>query len=356
MTLVRLALRIDQVVTKSKISVRPKNTVFVLGFPRSGTTWISNLINAHPDVIYRHELFGRFHARFGSRLFSSLKHDNGLNEQDFEDALRLAVSAIPGTDRPPFFRKSYTRLSLPQLRKALWLLGRSSSSLANVYSYLYTPRSIGSASLVIKETRSSVNLESMLNGMRADKILVLIRHPYSVVASHIAGMNAGVMSGHDQERRAEWYAHRKEAPYLQERGIGETEISEMTEVEFLAVNWLLQNRDYLEIADRGQDTIVLAYENFLKDPSNQTVRLMQFLGLEVTEQVKDFVVDSTGDKDVSVLTKDASNSFYSVYRDKSFDPQKWRNVLDEEAISLIDSHCELFLQNLALFDKEDFAT
>ena len=237
----------------------------------------------------------------------------------------------------------------------MWLLGSSVSSLARVYSYLHTPRSIGHACLVIKETRSSVNLESIVNGMRAEKVLILIRHPYSVIASHVAGSNAGVMSGYGQEQRAEWYKNRQGAQYLQDNGIGKNDIEEMPEIEFQAINWLLQNLDYLDIAKQRENTVVLAYEDFLKDPSGQTARLMSFLELDPTEQVEKFIAESTVDTNVSVLKKDASNSFYSVYRDKSFNPEKWKKILSAEDLTVIDRHCQSLLQNIALFDQKDYA-
>lgn len=30
-------------------------TIFILGVPRSGTSWIGKMFDAHPDVLYRHE-------------------------------------------------------------------------------------------------------------------------------------------------------------------------------------------------------------------------------------------------------------------------------------------------------------
>jgi hypothetical protein len=33
----------------------PENSVIILGLPRSGTTWISKILDSHPAVVYRHE-------------------------------------------------------------------------------------------------------------------------------------------------------------------------------------------------------------------------------------------------------------------------------------------------------------
>lgn len=335
-------------------NLRPENIVFLLGFPRSGTTWVSNLINAHPDVLYRHELVGRAYERFGKRLFNSLKFENGLSDADFDLALRVAIGAHPDTDRPPFFKKSYVTANLLGIRKSLWVLAHSNEQFAKLYAYLYTPRNYEDTHLVIKETRSSANLQSIIYGMRSDKTIILIRHPYSVVASHVSGREAGVMVGFGKERRAEWFAHHEGAPHLNANGIAKEDILNMPDVEFLAINWLLQNLDYLRIKDQQRGAVVLAYEDFLKDPFDQTERLMRFLGIGWTNQVEEFIRASTVETNVSLFKKDASNDYFSVFRGTKFDPKKWKMVLKSDELSLIDKHCETFITELNLFDLADF--
>src|ERR1700720_492353 len=37
------------------IDLSGENVVFVLGAPRSGTTWLAKIFDSHPGVVYRHE-------------------------------------------------------------------------------------------------------------------------------------------------------------------------------------------------------------------------------------------------------------------------------------------------------------
>src|SRR5689334_11095526 len=62
---------------------------FVLGVPKSGTTWLQHLLNAHPNISCRGE--GKFHA-YGSAL-------RKLNNE-FNKVLEKGRSSI-GVDFPP---------------------------------------------------------------------------------------------------------------------------------------------------------------------------------------------------------------------------------------------------------------
>ena len=87
-----------------------------MGFPRSGTTWFSNLINSSESVIYRHELIGRNHGMMGDRVFSKLKYANGLSSSDYEVVENVIKKAHVETDKPPFFKKKYGLRKFPKIQ------------------------------------------------------------------------------------------------------------------------------------------------------------------------------------------------------------------------------------------------
>ena len=67
--------------------------ILVAGFPRSGTTWFSNLFNSHPDVVYRHEFIGRCYDKIPEKIFSSLKYDNGLTDSAYQELIDIIAAA-----------------------------------------------------------------------------------------------------------------------------------------------------------------------------------------------------------------------------------------------------------------------
>jgi hypothetical protein len=190
-------------------------------------------------------------------------------------------------------------------------------------------------------------------GLRADKIVILVRHPYSVIASRLSGKSAGVMGGDRPERRAEWYAHYRDSDYVRTKKITLEAVRKMPFVEFLAISWLLQNLDYMRMA-AGRGATIFGYEKFLSDPGAETRKLYELLDLEITQQVRDFLLESTSSSEVSLFRRDASNEFYSVFRGKSFDPKKWKKTLSIDDARLIDKHCGEFVAELGIFDLSNF--
>jgi hypothetical protein len=80
-----------------------RKIIFIAGFPRSGTTWFSNLLNAHPDIYYRHEIIGRNFRIFSEKIFLALKNNNGQSDEQYTTLIEKISEAHVDTDVPPFF-------------------------------------------------------------------------------------------------------------------------------------------------------------------------------------------------------------------------------------------------------------
>lgn len=323
-----------------------RQLIFVIGFPRSGTTWFSNLLNSHPDTVYRHEVFGRQFSEFGDQLFRRLKFDHGLSDADYAEAVRIVLKANTETDKPPFFPKRFRSMRSAGVQQFAWLASRALPILAPLYGQLYTPRG-RRVTLVVKETRSSVNLGSIIAGARADKLVVLIRHPYGVIASHMRGIQAGLMSRSSADYRRVWFKHNEIAAYVTEAALGEREVVGMEEPEFLAVAWRVQNEDYLRIHSTHSASQIVVYDTFLEDTERNADRMLKSLDLELNDQVRDFIRQSREAKERGWISKDASSEFFSVYRGKT--PQSsWREVLRPEDLRAIDGRTGPLVQQFGL--------
>jgi len=312
------------------------NTIFILGYPRSGTTWFANLFNSHPDVAYRHEVIGRCYSYFSEQLFYKLKHDDGLADQDYETALDIILSPNVESDRAPFFHKNHLMLKSIRLHYLFWIAAKTLHPLGSIYKHLFYPRADNLA-LVIKETRSTVNMDSILSGLRADKVVILFRHPCGALASSLRGIESGKMTTSTAEMRRCWYTENIHKPYLRGLGIDEQQILELPRHKYLSILWAQQNEDYLAFTSTHYDKLFISYESFMKDKESNITSLFSMLGLDYDPMVEDFIRSTSGSSEARTVMKDSSSNYYSVYRDEKFDPDKWRHELSAEHISDIEN-------------------
>ena len=290
------------------------NPIFLLGFPRSGTTWFGKFLDAHPDVLYRHEPFGRHHAQF--TCYESLKQTGIISEDQRSMTLDILRAESPAYTKPPFFRKSFRGGCLAQ--KAAWTLARSVPAMRSTYQSMFAAR--GAACLVIKETRSEVGLANIINGIRADRLLFLIRDPRAAIASYITGIRSGLIQPVDAAMRREWTEYHPQYKHSQ------NEILRMSEAEYLALTWRAQNEEYMRMADTHPCSLIVGYENFALGGRESARIVLRFMGLKPHRQVDQFLLGS--DK--------GSKRYYSVF--KGFDPDQWKSVLSKEDVRLVDRH------------------
>jgi hypothetical protein len=311
------------------------NTIFILGYPRSGTTWFANLFNSHPDVAYRHEVIGRCYSYFPAQLFHDLKHNNGLVDKDYEKALDIILSPNVESDRAPFFHKNHLRIESIRLHYLFWIAAKTLKPLGFIYKYFFYPDKRGLA-LVIKETRSTVNMDSMLTGLRADKVVILFRHPCGALASSLRGIETGKMTNSTEDMRRCWYQENIHKSYLKGLDISEDDIAGLPEHRYLAILWAQQNEDYLEFSSAEYEKLFISYEAFMHDKERKIRSLFTSLSLDYDPRVEDFIRSTSGSSDSRPVMKDSSSNFYSVYRDQKFDPEKWKKDLPADQISDIE--------------------
>lgn len=313
------------------------NTVFILGYPRSGTTWFANLFNSHPDVAYRHEVIGRCYQHFPEELFHKLKHNNGLTDEEYEKVINIILSPNVESDRAPFFHKNHLKFKSAKFHYIFWLACRALKVLNPLYNFLFFPKKEG-LTLVVKETRSTVNMDSMLKGIRADKIIILFRHPCGAIASSLTGIETGKMSKSTNSMRDCWFNENKHKPYIKALNFSTSDIHSLPEHEYLAILWRQQNDDYLEFSSAKYKKIFINYENFMINQEEKTKDLFKQLSINYDAIVEQFMKITSGKGSSKPILKDSSSEFYSVYRNGQFDPDKWKQSLSQEQLAHIEKH------------------
>jgi len=290
-------------------------------------------------VIYRHELIGRNYSKFGEDVFHSLKYNNGLTDQQYLSAMGVILDADVNTDKPPFFKKDMGLSHIPKLHHAMWLCAKLVPVFRPVYSKLFrVPSGREDFKVLLKETRSTTDMKSILTGLRVKNKLFLVRAPQGCIASHVSGINKGEMERPNKQAIKKWFAINSENEYIRTLNITPAYFESITTVEFLAISWRLYHLELFEIISVFPDSIVCFYEDFVETPVDETKKLFKKIKLAYSASVEKFILQSSGNQTNQAIFKDSNSDFYSVYRSSSFKVDSWRDSLTSDEIELINLH------------------
>lgn len=244
--------------------------VAIHGVPRSGTTWLGEIFNSSPRVIYKYQ------PLFSYAFKDFLGPDSARQEIDaFFEALRTSEDAF--LDRTE---------------------ERARGMLATFTKEEPTH-------VVYKEVRYHHILHNLLRRAPDVRLVACVRNPLSVINSWLRA---------PREFRSDlgWQAHEewREAP---KKNLDRPE-------EFNGYErWKEATRIFLDLGHRYPERVrVVEYRELLADPEREVARLFGFCSLPVGEQTRVFL-----DRSTSESHPDA----YSVFRAGQSD-EKWQAELD----------------------------
>ncbi|MBL0126370.1 MAG: sulfotransferase domain-containing protein [Flavobacteriales bacterium] len=256
-------------------------TVALFGVARSGTSWLGQVFNSSPDVVFR------FQPLFAFEFKGRVDEDSTRAEYErvFED---MAVADTPFLTQ----REKQESGIYPNFRK-----------------------SAAPDTLVFKEARYQSVLEPMLRRVPGLKALGLVRDPRAVLNS--------------------WRKNAKEFPpgsdIMREWRFGNCKNSGSPDY-FGYYKWKEVAHLYVDLEEQYPDRFrVLRYEDAVHDPLQVFPGLFSFCGIPYTQQTEDFLLESSKDRSSSTSVEDR---YYSVFKDKSV-VDKWRKELDPYIIEEI---------------------
>lgn len=309
-----------------------RDVIYLAGFPRSGTTWFANLFNIHPEIIYRHEVLGRGYKAIPEKIFVNLKNNHGLSKMERELLLNALSRAGIEVDRPPFYDKKGGLIWGKRFHKVSWLVAKAFPLLRGFYSKLYTPQN--NLSLFIKETRTSIDIESILMGLRPKCVIMLFRTPEAAINSHLNGIVNKKMKKSTAKDRLVWLKNNLKSRYMKDLNWNEEQIVRVSEAEYLAIKWTVYYEYMLDVYDSCEINFrIVSYEKAIKYSNREINRFYSSLGLSELN-----VNEAVASSNKKYLYKDSSSSYYSIYRDANFDPEHWRKELSNENRQVIKKH------------------
>ena len=250
-----------------------ENILVIAGAPRSGTSWLGQIIDSSPDVAYRMQ-----------PLFSYA----------FKDAVNADSTVQEYVD---FFRDIYASDDA--------FLLQTKQRQAGIYPIFEKGQQ--ASMLTIKMVRYHYLLQRMLHDFANLKVLSIVRHPCGVINSWLRA----------PREFPEGVDPRKEWRFGGCRNQGRKE-------EFFGFyKWKEVAHLYLDLRDQYPDQVcIVQYEELVSRPVSMTLWLFEFAGLRVTEQTLAFLktCHATHQEDP-----------YAVFKDKAV-AEQWKLQLDPDIV------------------------
>jgi Sulfotransferase family len=271
--------------------------VWQFGSPRSGSSWLLQMLGDHPLILPINE------PLIGYHLSPFIANDPGYRPEDL-DVDTFTLRRTMGDDPDRFFAESFSDVWMPGLRRLL--NERFGAHLAR-----FAEGSPDETILVLKEPNGSQSADVIMRAQPRARLLFLLRDGRDVVDSTLASLLVG---GWGQR------AHRNM------RGVSESERLDV--VTRLAYQWLWQT-EVVEIAfaqHRGPKQI-LRYEDLLREPERHVGEVFDWLGLpleqaQVTDLVKRFAFEGVRERGPDRFHRSAT-------------PGAWReNLRPEEQVAV----------------------
>jgi hypothetical protein len=244
--------------------------VAILGVPRSGTSWVSQLFNSHPLVRLRFQ-----------PLFS-YRHKGRLAPNADKAAIDDFFDEINGSTDSFALMQSEFHNDYPQFAKAE-----------------------NPSHLILKETRYLYLVNNFLRYTDDVKVVGILRNPLAVLTSWIL---APKEFSPQWDIRTEWL-------YAQQKNLGRAE-------EYYGFErWRQIAETFLALAEQfPQRLFILKYGELIKAPQQYTEALFSWAGLSLHPQTIDFINRSSSSY---------SENPYSVFRAKQED-NSWKTYLPNE--------------------------
>ncbi|MEL7354085.1 MAG: sulfotransferase [Cyanobacteria bacterium J06560_5] len=288
---------------------RQNSPIFVLGLPRSGTTWLASVLGTASGIKQFHEPFNKDHVPEAAQHWNRYLRIEDVDPEF--DSFCQRVFAGRMTD-------SYTRckLSWPYRawgKKMSWLPGR----------------------VMVKDVHALVCLDR-ISTLVAPQVVIVNRHPCGLADSWVrtfpAARNSKSVKGLDR--------------LLQQPQLIDDYLEPFTGLlssrddffQSIALYWGVVNYIWQQQRRQHPDWIFVQHEELCTDPKAAYEKLFSKLNLVWTDRTNEILQNSTN--------RDAMQP-YSPVRISSQEPEKWLSRLSGDQIDLVKKTMSIF--NLPIY-------
>ncbi len=292
----------------SKSPVQVPRLTFLLGLQRSGSTWLTNILDAHERAWVFMEPFAPDYGifpEFPETAFfleeSSPRIEQLLRERMPERLLHykklLTARSVQGE---AWFRAERTllRLMLRQrklLPKSVWQRVRKTELLnlnrmdddAPIVDKVSHPDT-----WVIKELRLAGKLPVLRQAYPDARFVVLLRHPCANVHAIAAWFERGRLR--ELRRDLDTFVAKMSAQVAGARYAEQLRLCRSgTEAHLIALYWRIHNEALVDQLSGSAQALILPYEELAVSPAPTVARILDFCGLPSSASVEKYVAESS---------------------------------------------------------------
>ncbi|WP_321389742.1 sulfotransferase [Emcibacter sp.] len=305
--------------------------IFLIGSPRSGTTWVAKIFDSHPDVLYRHEPDSVVVTE-EVPFFPKSEEIEKLIPATRDYFTRLwDVRQLKSAGSLPVFPKSYFSAFMNAFRakflfmlKVIGAVAHRLSLPSDVKVPAVSRRKMAKGKIVpvMKSVNSNCRTGLVARAFPEGKVVHILRHPCGYVSSQLRGRKLKLMEN------VVFYEEVAAMPLSKERGWTVEKLKEMSLEEQLACTWVSFNEKVMKDIEGLENCYDLVYEDLCDDPIGVTRKLYAFCGLSYNDQTDAFLQSS--------LNYSGSNEkYHQTVRDPKTAAEKWKKELDADQISKI---------------------
>lgn len=288
--------------------------IFIVGAPRSGTTWLAKIFDSHPDVSYRHEPDDCLHP---PTIVTPASMHTALTR--WRDDRRVRTSA-----KRPFFRKSWrpawAHLARAAASYGLLAIGRI-PGLSDFARRCPIPTlgHAGRARLVVKSVRWCDGVGAAARVLPKSRTIIIIRRPRAQVNSVMRG------ASQQQFELREYQTLPINLERAMERaardGIDAAQFATLPDSAKYAWDWVAFNETLEDTTQDLDNVFHVRYEDLSNDPVGVAKQLFDFAGLSWNRQTERFIEASTHAKGM--------DGYYDVFKNTALVANRWRAEMSE---------------------------
>jgi hypothetical protein len=322
--------------------------VFILGTQRSGTTWLANIFDSHPDCLHFYEPFAPAYGIFpyfpdefmyieppANRIAARLKHDL---PRLVERRSRL-FDPVHATER--------------QFQFEAWLMGEletwgrrtrvGAPAFASQFNLLHLNR-IGQQPVAyfhkshhirvnaIKEVRLYFKVPFLAATFPEARFIHVVRHPAAVVNSMVNFLKRGRLVEIRDHIDAFADTIAAQTRFDAYRPLLDR-IRRGTREEKLAAYWRVANETLaMDAAKLGERALHLVYEDLATDPLARVDQMFRWCGLSMGPETDAYVRGSSTSRSERKTVLDTNRVSATYYRD-------WVGKTPPEVLAAVDAVC-----------------